>query len=291
MGKRVDCAVNVFGKPLQTELALLSLMRHSGKHIDKIYFTNENAKIGNHNSIKNKLSNIEYYETRYVHWVNPVEIRKIDNEDYRLSIRYQYGWEMSDKDYLFITHNDCSYHGDIVGELLENIGDNVAIGHIGQCWNCPASWTGKCRPEGYRDFRPSLEELSILYNTAEPPEGQVLRPYHLPSFHQTFADNPWPLPECRINEWCVLINLSVSRELTCPRGRVVPFGAILEGGTPILDIGVGWFRGIAHLGHRFKNFPIYKFMNHEAGHPAMFDQKLYEDNERRALAILREEYN
>ena len=38
----VSVAINVIGKPIQTALTLLSLVRHCGRHIDKIYFIEEN---------------------------------------------------------------------------------------------------------------------------------------------------------------------------------------------------------------------------------------------------------
>lgn len=290
MTPKVDCIINVFGKPLQTELAILSLMRHSGRHIDRIYLINENAKISDHQAIRRKLGNIEYYETRHKQWTNPVDMERLSDEDYRQSIRYQYGWERSDKDFIFITHNDCAYHGDIVGAFLGNIGSAIAIGQIGQCWNCPAWWSGKCDSGRYWDYRPSFDELKELYAKAVPPEGRVIRPYHLPAFHETFINDPWPLPECRVNEWCALVDLSIACEVTIPKGQSPPFGSILHGGSPILDVGAGWFRAISRMGHQCRDFPIYNYMKHEAGHPAMFDGELYARNELNALAILKNEY-
>ncbi|MEW6602067.1 MAG: hypothetical protein AB1499_13930 [Nitrospirota bacterium] len=290
MAYKADCVINVFGKPLQTELALLSLMRHSGSHIDRIYLINENAKISDHRAIRNKLPNIEYYETRHIHWVNPVEGVRLDDDDYRMAVRYQYGWERSDKEFIFITHNDCIYQGDIVGAFIENIGSAIAIGQIGQCWNCPAWWTGVCDSGRYWDYRPSFIELSDLYNRTVPPEGRAKRPYHLPTFHETFVKEPWPLPECRVNEWCALVNLSIANKVTMPQGEAPPFGSILPGGSPVLDVGVGWFRYVSHMGHQCRNFPIYNYMKHESGHPAMFDGDLYARNELKALEVLKREY-
>ncbi len=34
-----DCAIFIFGKPRPSTLTLLSLLRNSGEHIDKIFFT------------------------------------------------------------------------------------------------------------------------------------------------------------------------------------------------------------------------------------------------------------
>ena len=37
----VDVAINVYGKPYQTAVTLLSLLKHSGQHLNKIYFVVE----------------------------------------------------------------------------------------------------------------------------------------------------------------------------------------------------------------------------------------------------------
>ena len=42
--KLVDVAINVYGKPYQTLATLKTLMLHSGKHIDKIYFIQESKQ-------------------------------------------------------------------------------------------------------------------------------------------------------------------------------------------------------------------------------------------------------
>ena len=41
----VDVAINVFGKPAQTALTLFSLLAHSGRWIDRIYFVEERDSI------------------------------------------------------------------------------------------------------------------------------------------------------------------------------------------------------------------------------------------------------
>jgi hypothetical protein len=45
---------------------------------------------------------------------------------------------------LLIIHNDVLFNGDIVSELLNEIGDCFSIGHIGQCWNCPLKSENVC---------------------------------------------------------------------------------------------------------------------------------------------------
>lgn len=318
MRGRVDCIINVFGKPCQTALTLFSLLKHSGRHIDKIYFIEEKGdtnkgegatqvgdmdfivRMGNNDALLGKLvemGKLEYFNPPHWLWMEPVKREWLADESYRLSQRYQYGWERSDKDFVFITHNDCIYRGDIVGALLGGIGDNIAAGHVGQCWNCPASWSGKCNSDKYWDYRPPLEELKRLYHNIEPPAGLRKRPYHLPEFHEQFQKNPWPLPECRVNEWCALINLKEARGITSPLGPAVPFGAHevgtydkAKGGVWILDTAVQWFRDMSLMGRRCRNFPIYDYMEHVTGSSSMRTVDRYMANETKALEILEKEF-
>ena len=201
--EKVDCAINVFGKPYQTALALLSLLRHSGAHIDTVYFIIEPNSAGNFDPLIARLPKVVCYTPRDWLWTNPVDPRRLGDDGYRLSIRYQYAWERSDKRYLFTTHNDCIYIRDIVGAML-----------------------------------------AALYGT-EPPAGRVKRRYDQPGFDPWFEREPWPLPECRINEWAAMIDLSLARPLTMPIGEALPFGAFSHSGSDTLDTGVAWFRGVS----------------------------------------------
>jgi len=288
---KVDCAINVFGKPCQTALALLSLVRHSGAHIGTVYFIMEPNSGGNFGALLDRLPNVVRFTPRHWLWTHPVDERRLGDDDYRLSIRYQYAWERSDKRYLFITHNDCLYTGDIVGAMLAGIGDRIAIGRVGQCWNCPASWTNRCDPTRYLEYRPSFAELADLYRTTEVPAGRRRRNYDRPEFDPSFSEQPWPLPECRVNEWAVMVDLDRARPLTRPLGSALPFGAYLRSGSDTLDIGVAWFRGVSRQGCEAAHMRVEDYVRHGAGHPAMFDRSLYEDGERRAREILEREYD
>lgn len=318
MTQKVDCIINVFGKPCRTALTLFSLLKHSGRHIDKIYFIEEkpvtgkdNAAVsvgnmdfiigmGTQDSLLARLRNmvrLEYYTPPHWLWLEPLRRELLRDETYRMCLRYQYGWEKSDKDFVFVTHNDCVYHGDVVGALLGVVEDHIAAGHVGQCWNCPASWAGKCNSDTYWDYRPPLAELEQLYHNVAPPPGLRKRPYHLPEFHPQFRKRPWPLPECRVNEWCCLINMKIARGLTYPRGPAVPFGAhevgtldIANKGIWILDTAVQWFRDISLMGCRCRNFPIYDYMEHAGGSRSMRTVELYMADENRALKRLEKEF-
>ncbi len=301
MSPKADVIISVCGKPWQTALALLSLERSCGQHINTIYFIEENTlsqgvdiQTGQHGYVLDRLKHkIVYYKPAQWNYCFALEPEKLGNVEYRHSVRYQYGWEMSDQDYVFIIHNDTYFHGDVVSALIENMDGHVAIGHVGQCWYCPAAFTHKCDSARHLDFRPDYDELHALYQKTVPPEGSLMRAYQLPRMHEIFQKQPWPLPECRVNEWGVMINMKVARKLTVPVGRVTPFGAIVNVGKQILDVGCQWFREMHIRGHTAKNFNIYEFMHHDVpptGQPTLLDRERYRDKEEAALAKLQEEF-
>lgn len=158
------------------------------------------------------------------------EQRAIFDEAYRLSIRYQYAWENSPCKYAFFMHNDIYVKGDIVGKMLSAIGTNAGIGEIGQCYLCPAAEFKLCGGDHYTEFIPKYHQLMYLYNTNM--DYKKRRAYNL-GLDQSFWQKPWPLPECRLNEWCALVNLELTRPLTVPLGKGVPFGAFYDSGSKI----------------------------------------------------------
>jgi hypothetical protein len=272
---RVDVAINVYGKPFQTAVTLLSLVKFSGDHLGKIYFVIEpkQPRDEKFQFIFDLLGpGVVQHTPRHWLWVNPAEAARYGDDDYRRSIRYQFAWEESDADYLYITHNDVLYTGDIVGALVENIGDCVGIGLVGQCWNCPAHAGGLCSGDKYLDYRPSYDEVLDLARRHPPPRGADYGAY-------IDEANPWPLPECRLNEWVALVSMKLARPLTVPVGDAPPFGAMG------LDIGTQWFRAMSLKGHCFKNYYFDHLAKHgwasEAGngHSAMFSDDLYENEE------------
>jgi hypothetical protein len=153
----------------------------------------------------------------------------------RRSVRYQVAWERSKQPYLFITHNDVLHTGDVIGTLLERIEGHIAIGPVGQCWNCSARSAGLCSPEKFDTYRPSYEEW-LRVSTQH--KGARADQYERTMDHR----KPWPLPECRLNEWSALINLDVAKEVTMPFGPAVPFGASFG-----LDIGTQWFHDVMNM--------------------------------------------
>ena len=292
---QIDVLINVFGKPYQTALSLLSLIKYCNKYIDKIFLHLEPAtyEIERRDSsplINYFKDNIIVYNVPYWLATEPTdEKRYLADNDYRLSLRYQYGFENTDKKFILIIHNDIEVTDDVIGQMLKAIGGATAIGEIGQCWWCPAGQTGLCSPEIYTKFKPVYSQLMFIYN--KDMDYKKRRAYNL-GLRQEFQQNPWPLPECRVNEWCMLVNMTKARPATFPFWNAAPIGALFVSGAKIgetweddvtLDTGVQWFRDLNHHGHVFKNFSLANYILHDRrGNVALYNHELYIKNEMRA---------
>ena len=233
---KVDVCINVYGKPWQTLCTLKSLMKHSGQHIDKIYLIKEK-----HQPYEDSIEWVyEYFDNLIIYEPENhvfLHFNYVNNSRFKVSdIRYQYGIENSDKKFIFITHNDVLYTGNIIGEMLETIGDSVGIGEIGQCWNCPAKANGLCSGEKFNEWNPTYDEVISLL------------PYVRSEHNMIDKENPKPLPECRLNEWACLINRELSNKETYPIGDTPPFGTVG------LDTATVWFRSMYLKGYKFVDY-------------------------------------
>lgn len=281
--QKVDVAVNVFGKPYQTIVAINSLLKYSGQHIHKIYLIVEKKQKneGDIDIIKRHIQfeNIEYFiPDFYFGWwpgrrIGLLNLLLSKFNKYRYSIRYQYAYEKSNKDFLFLMHNDMIFSDDLIGAYLSSIGEAVGIGKIGQCHNCPA-FEIHCTPKTYTEFKPSFNELVKLYEKF--PHSRIV----VNNILERQKRN-WPLPECRLNEFASLINLKKSRKVTIPNGSKMPPGYM-----GLIDIGIDWFYQLNNLGLTFKHFDYSKFAEHSwaipeqsAGHEALFNDDLYHREE------------
>lgn len=280
---KVDVAINVHKRPIASYLALKSLIRNCENDIDRIYFIDDNHELVDYSNILNDVDlkyHLEYFKPKYNFWTNPINLQKIEDEEYRHSIRYQYAIEKTDKEFLFIMHDDIVVNGNIIKDLRDNIGDCIGIGEIGQCWNCPAKKLGKCVSEKFEEYKPSYEELFEMYSSDLPPRWKNC----LGKYFQQF---PWPLPECRLNEYACLININKNNFKEFPF-----FGTVTQVDNLILDTATGWFRKNIYKGYKFKHFDIYKDIYHEkGGHGTFFNNEDYEKREEKCKYILKERYN
>lgn len=299
----IDVALQAYGKPWQTVLCLLSLLRHSGDYIGTIYFILEPVQPAYDEIALTNLAKL-HPKIKTLMLRHPlmsaesVQMERLGEANYRRSIRYQLAFERSENQYLFITHNDVYFEANILEAMLAEIGNAFAIGEIGQCWNCPAKRQhlleelninqGKiCARERYQEFTISYEELLALYELSEI-KGEHLRrdSGRDPIWQAEFANMPRPLPECRINEWVCLLNLQKVRPLTIPYGEARPFGCYIDG----LDLGVAWFRDMHKMGFFAKHFEKDRYLKHFGGRQRMDDLAKYEYAENTAKAILKKDY-
>jgi hypothetical protein len=99
--KKVDVLIPIYGKPWQTLCTLKSLMSHSGEHIDKIFFIKEPTHPFNDNVdwVTDYFDNLLIYEreTSFIY-----KLKDIHNQNDRLKLFAQYGFEHSDKEFIFI---------------------------------------------------------------------------------------------------------------------------------------------------------------------------------------------
>jgi hypothetical protein len=284
MENKVDVVINVYGKPYQTLVTLKSLMKHSGEYIDKIYLIEEpnQPEVFDINLILNEFDNIIHYKPKYYLYVNHTDKERcFTDEEYRLSMRYQYGFEKSNKKFVFVTHNDVLYKNNIIKHVLNNIEDNLGIGEIGQCWNCPMYYANKCNGEKFNDFNYTYEEIMNTFNEFKP-----ARPHQIVD-----KNNPFPLPECRLNEWFCLINNEINRKEVVFNKKVIPFGTYYN-----TDLAVQWFKEMFELGYKFKNIDLKRFAKHAYfsdngnGHSSLSNHEKYQREELIAKDFLKE-YN
>lgn len=301
---KVDAAVNVFAKPYQTALSVLSLLRWSGERIDRVFMQFE-PKGSRYDSVP-PYAVAEYLGSRAVVTQPELWLRRetpdrarLDDAAYRLSIRYEYAFERTDKRHLFILHNDVLVLKDIVGAMLELADGFFAVGGIGQCWNCPAADAAlvgaaglgdeACSPDRYADFRPDFAGLGRLYALAEE-RGVFARPYPEGWDEHYAAANPaWPLPECRVNEWGCLVDVALTRAHVVPQGDILPFGAFEQCGSTRYDTAAAWFRELNRLGLRAKHMDTGGHLRHWVGNDKMME-KPYREAEDRARLILEKNF-
>jgi hypothetical protein len=285
----VDIAIQYYGKPYQTALTLHSLLRYSSHWIGRIYLTIEKKQPdGESVRLLRSLTGLlekpvhEHHPIFHIGWGHPIgHLWKSWIPAYRNSFRYQYAWENSQANFLLLLHNDMLFHGDLIAAYLDRINGALAIGQVGQCWNCSAAAAGLCAPDRFQDFQPSGTELRQLYRqfpgTRQSEYARVLKG----------REYTWPLPECRLNEFAALIDLQQAR--TIPKAPI--FGAF-EG----LDTGSAWFWHAIRHGYRIQHLDFSPWATHAwATHPhggksANTNLELYDHAEAKALELLREGY-
>ena len=291
--KQIDVCINYYGKPYHTAVTLLTLWKHSSKHINKIFLVIEKVQPYYQYDVipllKFHLKDlpIEYVYPQYFYYAgNPNESLLSDPEK-RYGLKYQYALEKSGKEFLLLTHNDCLYEDDLLGKMLAETqnGSVAGVGLVGQCWNCPASLANLCDGNRFETFIPTKDQLRGLVDTYNPPRAEI---------HYKLIDRGLihPLPECRLNEYACLVNIPMYQKNVVPTGDILPFGGSWHG----TDWGAIWFHSMVNRGYKFVNFPFEPFMQHAPfsnngnGHYADTEFSLYKTSEEAAKDYLLSNY-
>lgn len=286
--------MNYYGKPFQTVVTLKTLWQESKAHIDTIYIIIEKEQPQNrYDSIpllKFLLRGLPvvYFTPQYFYYgVGSPPTDWMEDPAKRYGLNFQYAFEKTDKEFIFVTHNDCLYKEDLLGQMLVSLESEPStnkiggIGLIGQCWNCPAFSAKLCNSEGFEKYVPNAQELSAMLETYPVPRKAI---------HEDLIKigHIHPLPECRLNEYACLINTIAYNREVVPQGKVLPLGGSWHG----TDTGAAWFYDMYHLGYKFINFPFEPAMEHApfsvtgSGHTNNSDRELYEQSENKAYEFL-----
>lgn len=197
--KKVDVCINVFGKPYQTLVTLKSLLKYNYDYINKIYLIEE-AKQPHPTDfefIKNELNydNLVHFKPKHHLWVYDTQCQLLTDINYRHSIRYQYAFEKTENDFLFVIHNDVLFKTKFLNTLIDDANNNryIGIGQLGQCWNCPLKCENLCNADICHNIKLNNNQIFNAIN-----KHQQCRTFGIK--HLIDNNKPMPLPECRLNE-------------------------------------------------------------------------------------------
>ena len=260
--EKIDVAIQSYKKPESLVYTLLSLKKYCGDYIDTIYINDDcsgNNILDNYtnNELRNRMFPIKI-ETRenikpsgYTHTIITKEMWKKRNiiEKIRLmghffirraefysssdEVRYQWAINSTNKKYIFLIHDDIKFFKNVL-ELYINImkkdSKMAIVGDLGGCKFCEFGPCGeKCSPE---------KILHGIYPCKEYPITGKRKNILLRMLGRKNRN-------CRINEWCCLINVEIARKLQENYG--IYFGNYEWGG----DVGTFWFEKIIRLGYHF----------------------------------------
>lgn len=252
---KVDVAVQSYKKPESLVYMLFTLHKHCRDRVDTVWINDDKSggdvlrvyeRLRDSNALAPWKIKVRENTKRMGWWVSFVRGRWpvyqtllfrckrmlwnyykvgsifVEEED----IRYQWAINHTDKQCLYVVHDDMEFRGDILGVYLKDYAsaENTAIvGDLGQCWRCHHQFEA-CTParivEGYR---PSAK----WPNTADSSGGHA-----------------WA---CRINEWSALLDVGFAKKILAR--DAVYFGNFDADG----DTAAYWFSRIVAHGGRFSD--------------------------------------
>ena len=281
---KVDVAIQSYKKPESLLYTLMTLKEHCEELIDNVfinddcsnddtiakytaesvkkYFANWNIYVReNKKNVGWKPSYVFGYFPRYLKVSKVIGkiIQKYTNTGeffQREDMRYQWALDKTDKKYLFIIHDDVEFKQNILQKYVdyaESLTKPAIVGDLGQCWRCP------------------YQNEPFFCNPTKIMNGD-------------YSTNIWPLTDfkdssekrsCRINEWCCLISVKVTKDIL-QKERAF-FGNYDDKG----DIGAYWFERAIVLGYSFgdplpnqedrQKYYIHGWQGH-SGHSVWVDQ-------------------
>ena len=266
--KKIDVCVIYYGKPYQTIISILTLLKFSKQHIRKLYITVEKTqpydKFGDVYKVIKAISplvEIDLYFPKYFYQLGFLDYERTRKDStYRWQIPYQYALEKAESPYLFIMHNDMVFHRDMIGDMLPAFQEDKKLagtGSIGQCWSCPGFSAKLCHGSKFQEYVPSQEEAIALHETYNTPRKEK-------DIEVLLTGRVHPMPECRLNEYACMINLELYRKETLPNGANVCFGGNW-GFTA--DLGTGWFHQMVNQGYQFRHFVLEDYASHSQFNP------------------------
>ncbi|MDD7681146.1 MAG: hypothetical protein PUJ06_11685 [Stecheria intestinalis] len=258
---KVDVAIQSYKKPESLIYTLFSLKKCCGNLIDTIYINDDCSGNGT----------IDYYlNPRLSDALAPIKLKVRENElasgfnvtlmtkesfskksfinklqllgyipIHRLKfhktsddVRYQWAINNTDKKYLFIIHDDIKFFDNILKIYLDRITSNsklAIVGDLGGERLCPFGPCGdKCSPKKILNGDYPCKTWPVTGTRS--------------IFHTILGRKR---RDCRINEWCCLINVDIAHEIYNKYG--VFFGNYEAGG----DVGTYWLDRALKCGYTF----------------------------------------
>jgi hypothetical protein len=301
MKHKVDVSIAFYGKPYQAIVTIKTLIKQSGQYIDKIYLSRERRQP--HNDYIGIFKIVDYFKNdpdvrlvvQHPHHHLGLGVQDLEraakDKRWRHSIMYQYALETTDKKYLCIMHNDMLYHGDMIHEMLKKFDEGpenlVGVGSIGQCWSCPAGpdWGNKCDSVAFNAYVPTKEEALELASSHATPRREL-------QMQVITKGRTHMLPECRLNEYCALIDVEKYRKETVPNGPIGCYGGNWGG----IDTATIWSHDMYRKGYTFQHLRLEDYTRHApfdstgSGTQANDSSSIYFNAEKNAAAYIEEHF-
>lgn len=291
--EKVDVAIQSYKKPESMIYTLFSLQKYCGDIIDTVYINDDCSNDGTvdyylDGELQRRLAPIKIKvrvndkPSKYTYTLMTKDlykrktfVQKLQLQGHKLikrlrwmptedDIRYQWAINQTDKKYLFIIHDDIKFFDNILKlyiSVMDKDNNLAIVGDLGGSKRCPfgpCGVTDKCSPKKIMAGEYPCDRWPIT--------GRH-------SFFHTMLGRY--KRNCRINEWCCLINVNIAKELAQKYG--ICFGNYEGGG----DVGTYWFDKIIKLGYKFsdpvpdfeerKKWYLHWWQGHE-GHNVWVDQ-------------------